>query len=202
MFGGQIDASPDRRHPQARRQRQHDRPDRHDHARGRPGLLRRPPGRILVRRDGRVPDPARAVVARAAGRPDLGRTCRKGSCSTPTPGLSINNFTAGVKFFSIAAVDHRPDAAQRPGVQRARRCRRPADWLTMIESQVVAQYKAILKNPERGRVPGGLHLADDDHRQRHDLLDLHEPAALQRPGDRRVQHRRQVPGRRQAQLRR
>src|SRR5262249_1956125 len=47
--------------------------------------------------------------------------------------------------------------------------------------------------PGHGRLGRRVHLADDDLRLGHDLLDLHVPGAVQRQGDRDAEHRREDP---------
>ena len=152
--------------------------------------------------------PAWRASRSASGSPSSAR-CRPSSASRlpggillePTTGLTINNFSAGVEFFKTLPSIEDPFALR--GNDFALPTAQTADeWLNGLQRQVAAQAKAIAADPCQGRLPGRLHLADDDHRLGQDLLDLHLPAGLQRPGDRQDLHRRQVPDRRQAQLRR
>ena len=119
----------------------------------------------------------------------------------PITGLTINDFSAGVEFFkTLPSIDDpfalRSSAFQLPTAQTA------DQWLNGLQRQVAAQAKAIAAEPGAERLHGRVHGADDDHRRREDLLDLHLAGRVQRRGDRQDLHRRQVPDRRQAQLRR
>ncbi len=69
----------------------------------------------------------------------------------PDTGLSINDFTAGVKFFTSLPSISDPmqlngPAFQVPSVGAVS----TAQWLPSLEAQVVAQYQAIQKNPSLG----------------------------------------------------
>ncbi len=64
----------------------------------------------------------------------------------PDTGLSINNFVAGVKFFTSLPSITDPTQLNDPAFN-VQSVSTAGDWLTMIENQVVAQYKAILNNP-------------------------------------------------------
>ncbi len=67
----------------------------------------------------------------------------------PTTGLSLNDFTAGVKFFST--LPSITDPMQLNGAAfTVQSVPVASDWLSMIQTQVVAQYKAIQANPNLG----------------------------------------------------
>ena len=67
----------------------------------------------------------------------------------PDTGLSINNFVAGVKFFTSLPSITDPNQLNDP-VFNVQTVSTAGDWLSMIQTQVVAQYKAIQANPNLG----------------------------------------------------
>ena len=67
----------------------------------------------------------------------------------PDTGLSINDFTAGVKFFTSLPSITDPMQLNNPAFN-VTSVPTAGNWLTSIEAQVVAQYKAIQNNPSEG----------------------------------------------------
>ena len=90
----------------------------------------------------------------------------------PDTGLSINDFVAGVEFFkTLPSID---DPFKLRGPEFNVPAAQPVDqWLSTIQQQVVAQYRAAQEQPEPERLHGRVHRADDDHRLGQDLHDLH-----------------------------
>ena len=158
-------------------------------------LLRRPPGRLHDGRDRRLHDPARAVRARPAVGVPQRLASRPGSCSTRTPGLTINDFAGGVQFFHTLPSLDRPDAAAVGAASRTPTNITPDNWLATVKQQVVTPVQGEPREPGPERLGRRVHVADDDHRLGDDLLDLHVEAAVQRPGDDRDLHRREDPRR-------
>ena len=100
-----------------------------------------------------------------------------------------------------APVDRRPDGPARGRLRRADE----RDGRQLARHGQAAGRRSGAGDqgePVRERLGGGVHLADDDHRLGDDLLDLHLPAAVQRPGDRRDLDGREDPRDRDAELRR
>ncbi len=67
----------------------------------------------------------------------------------PDTGLSLNDFTAGVKFFSTLPSITDPMQLNGPAFA-VQSVPVAANWLSMLQTQVVAQYKAIQQNPNLG----------------------------------------------------
>ncbi len=67
----------------------------------------------------------------------------------PDTGISLNNFVAGVKFFSTLPSITDPMQLNDPAFN-VTSLPTASSWLTSIEAQVVAQYKAIQANPSIG----------------------------------------------------
>ncbi len=67
----------------------------------------------------------------------------------PDTGLSINNFTAGVKFFTSLPSITDPMQLNQPAFN-VQATPILSDWQNQIQAQVVAQYKAIKTNPSLG----------------------------------------------------